>query len=88
MRFPDGRETTVSVKDLAPCGEVREPPLQESERVVMAEPPALEQGTDGGEDHPDEVEIQGDTGVKDNEPIPVRRSTRNIKPPERLITQV
>ena len=88
VRFPDGRETTVSVKDLAPCGEVREPALPEPEKVDIIEPLPAEQGADGGVDHPEEVNSQGDAGVMGSEPTSLRRSTRISKPPARLITEV
>ena len=82
VRFPDGRETTVSVKDLAPRGEVTELDLspdaggvpeenmdkQPSEVVVNeAESLLAEQGAEGGDDHEEGLhDATGDEGSTNN----------------------
>ena len=102
VRFPNGRETTVSVKDLAPVGEVREipDPLEGPTPVggPPDEPKSSEDVVHGGSAEPG-----GDESVEHSVQTPpanvpratsevnsgsLRRSSRVVKAPIRYIPEV
>ena len=102
MRFPNGRETTVSVKDLAPVGAVREIPDPLEGPVPVAGPPDEPKSSEDVV-HGGSVELGRDEGVEHSVQTPpanvpratsdinsgsLRRSSRVVKAPIRYITEV
>jgi len=91
VRLPDGRESTVSTSDLAPCppahNDSTDPPntdssLPESDGVGgddMGDVPADEADSVRSEGQNDESSVPEDI-VSDTEPALPRRSTRRRKP--------
>ena len=84
VRFPDGRESTVSVKDLAPRGEILEPPGEAEvnldirsgdavEAVPQVSEPVAEIPPDGDVEHRDSSPDSNPTGS----PAPSRDTTIN-----------
>ena len=102
IRYKDGRESTVSIKDLAPTGEVRD--LSIRDVVVQTDPEAFsdveQEGIDLNVEHeevfpeidnitPPQLPILDISEPVVNEVIPgPRRSHRLSKPTKRLITEV
>ena len=79
VKFPDGRETTVSTKQLAPTG-----------NTTDSQTPSIEMSTSEVPTNLKEEQVTShDDSLNDNdtlavEEIPLRRSTRTRRPPERL----
>ena len=78
LKFPDGRETTVSTKQLAPTGNTTDSQIPSIEMSTSEVPTNLKE----------EQVTSHDDSPKDNdtlavEEIPLRRSTRTRRPPER-----
>ena len=79
VKFPDGRETTVSTKQLAPTGNTTDSQTPSIEMSTSEVPTNLkEEQVTSHEDSPNE----NDTLAV--EEIPLRRSGRTRRPPERL----
>ena len=88
VRLPDGRETTVSVKHLAPSGKDQNSNVSEGmEEAGEGEEPALQS------DEREEPATNSDPDVLEQtphvcdtlQPEALRRSTRASKPPDRLL---
>jgi len=94
VRLPDGRESTVSTSDLAPCppadNDSTDPPTTDSSLpesdgvggVDLGDVPADEADGVRGEGQNDESSVP-EVIVSDTEPALPRRSTRRRKPPDR-----
>ena len=79
VKFPDGSETTVSTKQLAPTGNTTDSQTPSIEMSTSEVPTNLkeEQVTS----HDDSLNDSDTLAVEE---IPLRRSTRTRRPPERL----
>jgi len=93
VRFPDGKETSVSIKDLSPCpsfdsssrpsvetfaDNVLESSVAEPGRELDVTAPPVVNESDGGGSSSVDHESAGDNTM------PLRRSTRLRKAPERI----
>ena len=99
VRFPTGRESTVSVGDLAPCtsgadvGSKQTPPVSRSEQeqdrsITPPEPttesPAKKGGTSTDDNPPrNETYFPETQAISTDSSLPPRRSSRIRKPPQR-----
>ena len=79
VKFPDGREATVSTKQLAPTGNTTDSQTPSVEMSTSEVPTNLkEEQVTSHDDSPN------DNDTLAVEEIPLRRSTRKRRPPERL----
>ena len=86
IRYNDGRESTVSLKHLAPCTETSQ--LETNDNIQL-----IQQGPNQDTNFVNEIPTNPDlttetqpsaTEVPNESPPPLRRSERNRKPPNRL----
>ena len=98
IRYPDGRESTVNIRDLAPCGAPSEQdiPAVDQSNGLSVQPPVINDLSDSSNDQhliandaPNcqvpvliNPEVLSDIQSAGNQPL--RRSTRISKAPERL----
>ncbi|KFD63456.1 hypothetical protein M514_10596 [Trichuris suis] len=88
VRLPDGRESTVSLRHLAPAGSPRveldlhcnDPTDQESPSDVTTEGDLQSPGPSTAEDR---IQSQSEAALEP-QPVTLRRSTRICRPPDRL----
>lgn len=80
VRYPNGRETTVSTKNLAPCGQVEllEPPS--SIQLPVVKPNISSEFSPVNDHHVDKTQEPS----KEPEPTELRRSRRERRPVDRL----
>lgn len=84
VKLPDGRETTVSTKHLAPYGLFSDDVTGDENNIdsnpkIIPQPPVPEEEITSDGEHPQRVSNHSNSGE-----ITLRRSTRVIKPPDRL----
>ena len=86
VRFPDGRESTVSVSDLAPLSDMsdNEPSETTTENCASdTETAPSEAGQNGYAGH-DATETNQTVDLQDQPSQSLRRSTRTRRPPDRF----
>jgi len=85
IRYPDGRETTVSTKHLAPYGQVEDPESSQPQEPSTSTLPRL--GLDVPGEHLQDTGHHADELPEPNtepEPVVLRRSQRERRPIDRL----
>ena len=83
VRFPDGRESTVSVSDLAPLSDMRDEPCNVPETTTENCTSDAETGQNGHAGH-DAAETNKTVDLQDQPSQSLRRSTRTRRPPDRF----
>lgn len=94
IRYPDGRETTVSIRHLAPAGDTSATPrvIPELDRDIdsntqeICDIPTQQLKTPDPASHLDQNDHEPDhsTSGTESASFPLRRSTRDRRPPDRL----
>ena len=84
IRYPNGREDTVSLRDIAPCGKDQEVGIinEKLKTNDIADTPVMEQNTPISDN--DNDDLVNDTNENDVTDMELRRSTRIRRAPQRL----
>ena len=84
IRYPDGRETTVSTRSLAPQGETKRAQLLESKQPDDETESPTCVSDKSNQEHLTKVAEPEPINSKEQSPLPLRRSVRERRPVDRL----
>ena len=84
IRYPDGRETTVSTRSLAPQGETKRAQLLESKQQDDETESPTCVSDKSNQEHLTKVAEPEPINSKEQSPLPLRRSVRERRPVDRL----